>query len=263
MYVLLSPAKALNLHSEIVCSIATEPEFQSVNQPIVDKLKKMSPSQIAKTFSLSTKLAALNYDRYQSLGSLENLKTTRQAIFTFDGDVYQGFDAYSLDRSKFEFTQQTIRILSGLYGILRPFDLIEPYRLEMGSSISIGRKKNLYQYWSEMITASLNRDIEEKKHPFILNLASNEYAKAVSFSKIRTEVISVEFLEKEKGELKNISFYSKKARGLMSRYIVDHTIADRADLCGFDVERYAYDPKLSTTDKLIFTRKFQPIGKKV
>lgn len=260
MILVLSPAKSLELDKPIDCTLASIPIFDGEKKPIVGVLKKLKPEAIAKTFSLSDKLAELNYSRYQALGSNHNLKNSRQAIFTFDGDVYLGFDAYSLEKKKYPRAQEIIRILSGLYGILRPFDLIEPYRLEMGSKISIAKHKNLYSFWSDKITQSLNEDLKKSSH--LLNLASQEYFKAIHPKGIIKPIVEFEFLEIDKGRQKNVSFYSKKARGLMARYVVDHKIKNLRDLKTFDMERYSFDVKLSTEDKLVFTRKFQPIGKK-
>ena len=159
MLLVLSPAKSLELSKPIDCSIASQPVFNIDKKPVVDMLKKMKPKKIAETFSLSEKLAQLNYERYQELGSKENIKNSRQAIFTFDGEVYTGFDASSLDKKQFAFTQENVRILSGLYGVLKPFDLMEPYRLEMGSKVSIGKIKNLYAFWSEKVTQVINEDV--------------------------------------------------------------------------------------------------------
>lgn len=262
MLLVLSPAKSLNLDSEINCSIASVPIFQNETEPIAKTLKKLSVKQIESKFSLSKKLAELNYERFQNLGEKESIKSARQAIFTFDGDVYSGFDAYSLENKRFDKVQKTVRILSGLYGILKPMDLIEPYRLEMGSEIAIGRKKNLYQYWSKLVTESIDSELKASKSPFLINLASNEYFKVIDRKKINSEVVDIDFLEDDKKILKNISFFSKKARGLMARYIVDNKIEKQEDLLAFDVARYSYAPKLSSDSKLVFTRKYEPLKSK-
>jgi cytoplasmic iron level regulating protein YaaA (DUF328/UPF0246 family) len=188
------------------------------------------------------------------------LAETRQAIFTFDGEVYTGFDAYSLDKKQYEFTEKTIRILSGLYGVLNPFDLIEPYRLEMGTKINIGKQKNLYSYWSEKVTKSINMDLNDSSH--LLNLASQEYFKVINLKEIIKPILQFDFLEEDRKELKNISFFSKKARGLMARYIIDHNVKKMEDIKDFDYERYSFHAKSSSENKMVFTRKYQPIGKK-
>lgn len=260
MLLVLSPAKSLELSKTTDCNLATQPFFDAEKKPVVDMLMKMKLKAIADTFSLSEKLAMLNYERYQALGSKENIKNSRQAIFTFDGEVYLGFDAYSLDKKKFAYAQENVRILSGLYGVLRPFDLMEPYRLEMGSKVSIGKSKNLYAFWSEKVTHSINEDLKPSTH--LLNLASQEYFKVINQKSLIRPVLNFDFLELDKGLYKNISFFSKKARGLMARYVVDNKVNKIASLKEFDIERYQFNMDLSTEYKLVFTRKFQPIGKK-
>lgn len=255
MLLVISPAKSLELTKEISCSMSTIPQYQEEIEPIVKVLKKLSVKQIEKRFHLSKKLAELNYARYQVLGLNENIKSARQAIFTFDGEVYAGFDAYSLQKKKFEFTQSTIRILSGLYGILKPFDLIEPYRLEMGSDIASGRKKNLYQYWSEKVTNSLNEDLRSSSG-VLLNLASIEYSKVINRKELKGKLVDIDFLEDEKeGGYKNISFFSKKARGLMARYIVEHSIVKLEDIKSFDAADYQFNQSMSKDFHYIFSRK--------
>jgi cytoplasmic iron level regulating protein YaaA (DUF328/UPF0246 family) len=260
MLLVLSPAKSLELSKPIDCSIASQPVFNIDKKPVVDMLKKMKPKKIAETFSLSEKLAQLNYERYQELGSKENIKNSRQAIFTFDGEVYTGFDASSLDKKQFAFTQENVRILSGLYGVLKPFDLMEPYRLEMGSKVTIGKSKNLYAFWSEKVTQVINEDVKKSTH--LLNLASQEYFKVINQKALVKPVMNFDFMELDKGELKNVSFFSKKARGLMARFVVDNKVNKVSSLKDFDYERYSLNLKLSSEEKLVFTRKFQPIGKK-
>lgn len=249
MLVLISPAKSLNLNSDIECSLATIPVFQNKIEPIVKVLKKLTVKKIEQKFDLSNKLSLLNHERFQNLGTTENIKSARQAIFTFDGEVYTGIDAYTIDLAKHSFVNKSIRILSGFYGILSPFDLIEPYRLEMGIDIAIGRKKNLYQYWSEDVTSS----IVSANEP-ILNLASNEYSKVVLRKKLTQPMIDVDFLEDENGKLKNISFFSKKARGLMSRYIINNEFTEMESIKSFDIANYCFQPNLSSDIKFVFTR---------
>ena len=260
MLLVISPAKSLELSKPIHCSIASQPLFDADKKPVVDMLKKMKPKKITETFSLSEKLAQLNFDRYQALGSKENIKNSRQAVFTFDGEVYMGFDASSLGKNLFNFTQENVRILSGLYGVLKPFDLMEPYRLEMGSKVTVGKFKNLYAFWSEKVTQSINEDLKNSTH--LLNLASQEYFKVINQKVLVKPVMNFDFLELDKGELKNISFFSKKARGLMARFVVNNKVNKISGLKDFDYERYSLNAKMSSEEKLVFTRKFQPIGKK-
>jgi cytoplasmic iron level regulating protein YaaA (DUF328/UPF0246 family) len=260
MLLVLSPAKSLELKKPISCTLASQPILDTDKKPIVSQLKKWKAKEIAETLSLSDKLAELNYQRYQALGTKESLAETRQAIFTFDGEVYTGFDAYSLNKKQYEFTEKTVRILSGLYGVLNPFDLIEPYRLEMGTKISIGKHTSLYSFWTEKVTNSINADLKDSSH--LLNLASQEYFKVINVKEITKPILQFDFLEEDKKEWKNISFFSKKARGLMARYIIDHKVKKVEHIKDFDYERYSFHSKLSTDSKLVFTRKYQPIGKK-
>ena len=261
MLLVLSPAKSLELKKSINCALAGQPILDGDKKPIVSQLKKWKANQIAQVLGLSDKLAELNYQRYQALGTKDSLANTRQAIFTFDGEVYTGFDAYSLTKKQFEHTEKIVRILSGLYGVLNPFDLIEPYRLEMGTKISIGKHKNLYSYWSEKVTKSINTNLNDSSH--LLNLASQEYFKVINVKEIKKPILQFDFLEEDKKELKNISFFSKKARGLMARYIIDHKVKKIEDIRDFDYERYSFHEKSSSENKLVFTRKYQPIGKKL
>ncbi|MFY7860956.1 MAG: peroxide stress protein YaaA [Chitinophagales bacterium] len=262
MIALISPAKSLNLDSPILVAGSSEPVFHLEKQPIVDKLSKLQTKDIMKTFGLSQKLAELNFERFQDLGSEENLNGRRPCVFTFDGEVYHGLDAYTMNQKELEFAQSHLRILSGLYGSLRPMDLIEPYRLEMGIKIGIGRKKNLYEFWREKVSMSIHNDLQSSGQRSILNLASNEYFKVIDPKIAKASVIEFDFLEEEAGELKNISFYSKKARGLMARYLITNEISKLSDIQGFHSERYLIHSNLSTPSKFVFTRKFEPIGKK-
>lgn len=262
MIALISPAKSLNLDSPILISGFSEPIFQLEKQPILNNLSKLQTKDIMKTFGLSQKLAELNFKRFQVLGSEENLNERRPCVFTFDGEVYHGLDAYTMNSKEIDYAQSHLRILSGLYGSLRPLDLIEPYRLEMGIKIAIGRKKNLYEFWKEKVSMSIHNDLQSTGQRAILNLASNEYFKVINPKIVKASVIEFDFLEEEAGELKNISFYSKKARGLMARYLVKNEISKLSDIQGFDSDRYHIHSNLSTPNKFVFTRKFEPIGKK-
>jgi uncharacterized protein len=261
MIALLSPAKSLNLDSPILIAGSSEPIFQLEKQPIIDNLSKLQTKDIMKTFGLSQKLAELNFKRFQVLGSEENLNERRPCVFTFDGEVYHGLDAYTMNSKEIDYAQSHLRILSGLYGSLRPLDLIEPYRLEMGIKIGIGRKKNLYEFWKEKVSMSIHNDLQSTGQRAILNLASNEYFKVIDPKIAEASIIEFDFLEEEAGELKNISFYSKKARGLMARYLIKNEISKLSDIQGFDSERYLIHSNLSTPNKFVFTRKFEPIGK--
>ena len=252
MKILLSPAKSLNLEQSYPQIKTSLPILLNESKKLHPFLKKMNEKDIAAMMEISPKLAALNYERFQDLGTSSNIK--RPAIYTFDGDVYDGLDFYSVKDTQFDFASQSIRILSGLYGILKPFDVMEPYRLEMGTSIQIGDFKNLYAFWGEQVTEALNQEIKKSKDTFVLNLASQEYFKVIQAKKLIAPLKSCDFLENKDGKFKSISFFAKKARGLMSRFILDHQISRWEDLRGFDYENYSYNTSLSNESKLIFTR---------
>jgi cytoplasmic iron level regulating protein YaaA (DUF328/UPF0246 family) len=252
MKILLSPAKSLNLDASYPSIETSIPNLLKESKKMYPYLKQLNEQDIAEMMEISPKLASLNYERFQNLGKTTNLK--RPAIYTFDGDVYDGIDFYSVKESQLELASQSIRILSGLYGILKPFDMIEPYRLEMGTTIQIGDFKNLYGFWGDQVTDALNQDLKKSKDTFALNLASQEYSKVVQAKKLAVPLKSCDFLENKDGKFKSISFFAKKARGLMTRFILDHQINRWEDLRGFDYENYSYNASLSHESKLIFTR---------
>ena len=212
----------------------------------------MKPNDLSKLMDISDKLAELNWERNQTWKTPFNPDNSRPAIYTFDGEVYTGIHAYTLPIDKMEDLQNRLFILSGLYGLLKPLDLIQAYRLEMGTSIAIGESKNLYAFWKIKITETLNKSIA--KGDFLLNLASNEYFSAVDTKLLKAKVITPEFKYYKDGKLKMISFFAKKARGLMVRYIIDTNAQSIEDIQGFNYEGYAFDANLSTEVKLVFTR---------
>lgn len=261
MIFVISPAKSLNEKDPIDCQKASEPVFQEYKEPIVEALKKLKSKEIATKFAISSKLADLNYDRFQKLSSVPNRASTRQAIYTFDGDVYTGIDAYTIPKKSLDYAEKHLRILSGLYGVLKPFDLIEPYRLEMGIELKIGRHKNLYSFWKEQIATSLKLELDQMKSDILINLASQEYFKAIDLKKLDAKILQVDFLEEQGDAMKNISFYSKKARGFMARYAIDQKIKKADDLKEFDVERYQFSEKLSSKWHFVYTRKYTRLTK--
>ena len=203
--------------------------------------------------SISDKLSELNWQRNQHRNLTEiNLENARQAIYAFNGEVYIGLDSYTLSDQKMEVLQKKLRILSGLYGLLKPLDLMQPYRLEMGTKLPIGKSKNLYEFWKETITKHLNSELENGE--LFVNLASNEYFEAVDVKKLKVPVITPEFKDYKDGKLKTISFFAKKARGLMVRYIIDNNCETIDDLKNFNCEGYAFDQNLSLANTLVFTR---------
>ena len=252
MKIVISPAKSLNLDKELPTSLFTEATFLKQAETIQKTLKKQKPKQLMELMDISEKLADLNWQRNQDWQLPFTANNARPAIYTFDGEVYTGLDAYSLPVDKVTVLQDKLRILSGLYGILKPLDLMQAYRLEMGTSIAIGSKKNLYEFWKKSITDYLNSELN--KDELFVNLASNEYFSAVDVKKLKVPVITPEFKDYKDGKLKMISFFAKKARGLMVRYIIDTNAETVDDLKGFNYEGYAFDANLSEGNKLVFTR---------
>lgn len=259
--ILLSPAKSLNLDVTSVHKNSSEPVLIDQHEILVTVMKKKSAADLSKLMSLSPNLSQLNYDRYQSMGSEHSIRDRKQAIYAFDGDVYIGLEASSLKSTATKRLQDNVRILSGLYGILKPFDLIEPYRLEMGTALKFAKHNNLYSYWQSAVTKALVNDIEASKSKYLYQLASEEYYKVVDKKQIQQPIIQFQFLEMDGKISKNISFYSKRARGLMARFILENNIQNTKDLQAFDLERYQLDASRSTATKLCFTRDFIPIGK--
>ncbi|APG61300.1 peroxide stress protein YaaA [Christiangramia salexigens] len=238
MKIVVSPAKTLDYESDLPTSRGTQPEFLETAAKINKKLARQSRKDISDLMGISDKLAELNYSRYQEFEEDHNKKNSRPAMYAFNGDVYTGLDAYSIDTEKLDKVQNTLRILSGMYGILRPLDLIQPYRLEMGTSFGIERKKNLYEVWQDKLTTYLNNELEDDE--LFLNLASNEYFKAVNSKKLKVDVVSPIFKDFKNGKLKVISFFAKKARGAMVRYILDNDCRNLDDVKGFDVDGYRF-----------------------
>jgi len=257
MLLVLSPAKSLDYETPAAINDFTLPEFITESAQLIGVLKKFSLADIANLMGLSDKLAALNVARYEQWSKKFTATNSKQAILAFNGDVYEGFDAATLNKKGFKFAQDHIRILSGLYGILRPLDLMQPYRLEMGTSLVNSKGKDLYAYWGDKLTLKLKEDLQSHKNKILLNLASDEYFKAVRPEKLGAEVISPVFLDEKSGKYKIISFYAKRARGLMARFIVDHQIDRPEDLKGFDYEGYEFNAKDSTSAKPVFRRKEQ------
>ena len=252
MKIVISPAKSLNLDKELPTSLFTEAVFLKQAETIQNTLKKKKPKQLMELMAISEKLGDLNWQRNQDWQLPFTDKNARPAIYTFDGEVYTGLDVYSLSADKVAVLQDKLRILSGLYGVLKPLDLMQAYRLEMGTSIKIGTKKNLYEFWKLTVTDYLNSELKEEE--LFVNLASNEYFSAVDAKKLKVAVITPEFKDYKDGNLKMISFFAKKARGLMVRYIIDTNAQTIDDIKGFNYEGYAFDANLSSDSKLVFTR---------
>lgn len=253
MKIVISPAKSLNFDRNIPIKNHTQPIFQQEMATINSELKKLSPTQLADLMHISEKLADLNWQRNQTFSLPFSTENAKQAAYVFDGDVYDGLDIHSLDNKEVGRLQNSLRILSGQYGLLKPLDLIQPYRLEMGTKISIGKSKDLYDFWKEKITETLNSELSENE--LFINLASNEYFKAIDTKKLKATVITPIFKDWKDDQLKIISFYAKKARGLMVRYIIKNDIQTFDDLKGFDYEGYSFSEKHSAKkNELVFIR---------
>ena len=238
MKIVISPAKSLNFDSPLPTERYSEPLFLEQAVKINKVLAKKKPKALSNLMGISDALAALNWERNQDFSIPFTEENARPALFAFDGDVYQGLDAYSLKSGQLDALQGSLRILSGLYGLLRPLDLIQPYRLEMGTKLKVGRKKNLYEVWKPAITKHLNEELEEGE--LFVNLASNEYFSAIDTKQLKVPVITPVFKDWSKDKLKVISFFAKKARGSMVRYIVDHHIETLEEIRGFNYEGYEY-----------------------
>ena len=252
MKIVISPAKSLDYTTVLPTQRFTEPQFLDKTNTIQKTLKKKKPKQLMELMDISEKLADLNWQRNQDWVLPFTPENARPAVYAFNGDVYTGLDAYTIPTDKLDVLQDQLRILSGLYGILRPLDLMQEYRLEMGTSIAIGAKKNLYEFWKKTITDALNKELT--KDELFINLASNEYFSAVDTKALKVPVITPEFKDYKDGKLKMISFFAKKARGLMVRYIIDTNAKTIEDLKGFNYEGYAFDANLSKGNTLVFTR---------
>ena len=252
MKIVISPAKSLNYEKTVPVTTYTEPQFLKQAATIQNTLKKKKPSQLSELMDISAKLAELNWQRNQDWHLPFTAENARQAVYAFDGDVYTGLDVYTLPEDKISILQERLRILSGLYGLLKPLDLMQAYRLEMGTAMPVGKNKNLYEFWKKTITKALNDELQ--KDELFLNLASNEYFSAVDAKMLKVPLITPEFKDYKDGKLKMISFFAKKARGLMVRYIIDTNAETLDDLKGFNYEGYAFDANLSKGNTLVFTR---------
>jgi uncharacterized protein len=252
MKIVVSPAKSLNFEAAIPVQKHTESLFLKESETIQKTLRKKNPKQLMALMDISEKLADLNWERNQNWSLPFTPENARPAVFAFDGDVYTGLDAYTIPLEKLDVLQNKLRILSGLYGVLKPLDLMQPYRLEMGTSLPIGTKKNLYEFWKKKVTQSLNDELQENE--LFINLASNEYFSAVDTKTLKVPVITPEFKDYKDGKLKIISFFAKKARGSMVRFIIDTNAETMEDLKQFNYDGYAYDANLSKGTNLVFTR---------
>jgi len=254
MLAILSPAKTLDFESKNNFSQHTHPEFIQDSAYLVDELKQMSSEDISNLMKISSALGELNIKRFKSWNVDFNNSNARQSILCFKGGVYIGLDVDSFSEGDLLYSQNTLRILSGLHGLLKPLDLIKPYRLEMGTSLKNKNGKNLYDFWGDKITNSLNTSLEQSNANCLLNLASNEYFKSVNYKKINVPIISVKFLDKKKDNYKIISFFAKKARGAMAAFVIKNKIRNANDLKDFNGLGYSFDDSRSEKESLVFTR---------
>ena len=254
MLIVLSPAKSLDYKTAVQVKTPTLPEFVSESAKLIADLKKLAPQDVAKLMGLSDQLATLNVGRYRDWSKKFTAENSKPSIYAFDGDVYDGFDVNSLNAKDLAFAQDHIRILSGLYGALRPLDLMQAYRLEMGTPLKNARGKDLYAFWGSRVTDSLKKILEKQKKPVLLNLASEEYFKVLQAKDLDCPVVAPVFQDAKDGKYKIISFYAKRARGLMARYVVQNRITDPEDLKGFNLDGYKYYAAESKPGKPVFRR---------
>lgn len=252
MKIVISPAKSLDFETTLPFKENSDAIFIKEAKQVHKALKILSPTELSDLMTISPNLANLNWKRNQDWKPPFTNENARPAIFAFIGEVYLGIDAYSLSAEKIADLQNNLLILSGLYGLLKPLDLIQPYRLEMGTKLAIGTHKNLYEFWKPQLTKAINKELKDNE--LLVNLASNEYFSAIDQKKLKVPVITPEFKDYKDGKLKMISFFAKKARGLMVRYIADTKAQTVEDLMGFNYDGYQFDSNLSTSKKLVFTR---------
>lgn len=252
MKIIISPAKSLDFESKVPTELYTQPRFLDKSEKLNKKLKTLSKDKLSDLMKISADLSALNYDRNQNWETPFTKENAKQAIYSFTGAVFQGIDVNSLQEDKIPVLQDKLRILSGLYGLLKPLDLIQPYRLEMGTRLKIGKKENLYKFWDNDLADSLNEELKDDE--LLVNLASTEYFKALPKKTLKVPMITPVFKDFKNGEYKTIMTYAKMARGYMVRYIIDKNAETIEDLKGFNVENYRFSEELSSGNDLVFTR---------
>ncbi|KAB8045397.1 peroxide stress protein YaaA [Janthinobacterium aquaticum] len=253
MLIVLSPAKSLDLETPPTTKLHSTPDFLEHSAQLIERMREFSPAEVGSLMDISDALSALNVARYASWTT--DTVDARQAIMAFNGDVYAGFDARSLQPGQLDYAQSQVRILSGLYGLLRPLDLIHPHRLEMGTRLSTARGKDLYAFWGSLITDALNRTAEQQGAKVLVNLASEEYFKSVKPRQLAVPVITPVFEDWKSGKYKIISFYAKRARGMLARYAAVNDIRDPEQLKAFDVDGYGFVPEASNDSSWVFRRK--------
>lgn len=254
MLIVISPAKTLDFATPSTIAKFTEPQFLDQSQALIGTLRDFAPHELSALMHISDKLGELNWQRFQEWAPPFTAKNAKQALLAFRGDVYTGLDADSFCARDIDFAQKHLRILSGLYGLLRPLDLMQAYRLEMGTPLRTARGRNLYEFWGERITDALNAELKKMKTPQLVNLASEEYFKAVHPKTLAAPVLTIQFKERKGSDYRIVSFHAKKARGLMSAYIIKHRIDRRDGLQQFDEDGYRFNADLSRAETWVFTR---------
>lgn len=254
MLTVISPAKTLDFDTPLPTNEFSQPDFLKQSKQLINELRALSPDDISNLMKISPALGELNHERFMNWRAPFTPDNARPAVLAFKGDVYQGLNAQEFSKRDFNYAQKHLRILSGLYGLLRPLDLIQPYRLEMGTRFANSKGKDLYTFWDDQITEAVNAALEEARSRTLVNLASNEYFKAVKKKSLAADIVTPVFKDQKNGQYKIISFYAKKARGLMSAYIVKNRAKTIDDLKAFDWEGYQYQPKQSSANELVFTR---------
>lgn len=252
MKIIISPAKSLDFESKVPTSLYTIPRFLEQSTKLNQKLKTLSKNKLADLMSISDDLAALNYERNQTWQPSFSPENAKQAIYAFTGEVFRGIDINTLPTEKLPLLQENLRILSGLYGILKPLDLMQPYRLEMGTKLKVGTKENLYKFWGDSIANALNEELLDDE--LLINLASSEYFKVINQKVLKVPMITPVFKDFKNGQYKTIMTFAKKARGLMVRFIIENNVKSIDELKSFNVENYRFDENMSSKNELVFTR---------
>jgi len=255
MLTVISPAKTLDFETPAPTDVFTQPEHLTQSRQLIKRLRDLSAGDLSKLMGVSENIANLNVDRYKHWKTPFTAENARQAIFAFKGDVYVGLDAYSMDSANIDFAQKHLRMLSGLYGLLRPLDLMQAYRLEMGTRLDTDQGNNLYQFWDNRITDAINAELKTMDNPVLVNLASNEYFKSVKAKSLQGDIVNPVFKEYHNGKYKIISFFAKKARGLMARYIIDNELTEAEAIKEFNLEGYGFDDDLSQGKDWVFSRR--------
>ena len=255
MLIVISPAKTLDYSTPPITKKFTIPDYLDDSQELINRARNYSTLDISEIMAVSTKIAELNFERFKDWHTPFTPENAKQAVLAFKGDVYTGLDAETLKAADFTYAQKHLRILSGLYGLLRPLDLMQPYRLEMGRKIETDRGKNLYEFWGNTITDGLNKQLKKSGSSYLINLASNEYFKSVKPKLLNAEIITPAFKDFKNGEYKMMGVYAKKARGMLSRYIIENKLTNIDDIKQFDLDGYVFNKKLTDGNTWVFTRK--------